>query len=152
MGPAGPVGPKGDKGDQGDAGPAGPVGPTGPAGEVGPAGPAGPAGPVGPAGPKGDQGDTGPAGPPGPAGFTDIVFATATATDTSFNTNEVLTALATCPPEAPRVISGGVSANTNQRYQVANTYPVGTSGWRGTIVSYGAAGNVTITVHALCIA
>ena len=80
------------------------------------------------------------------------MFVTATATDSSFNTNDVLSALAVCPEEAPRVISGGVSANTNQRYQVANTYPVGTNGWRGTIVSYGAAGNVTLTVHALCVA
>jgi hypothetical protein len=80
------------------------------------------------------------------------VFATASATDTSFDTNQILTALAVCPAEAPRVIGGGVSANRNLTFQVANSFPVGTNSWRGTIVSYGSAGNVTVTAHAICVA
>lgn len=80
------------------------------------------------------------------------MFVTATASDASFNTNEELTATATCPVATPRLIGGGVQTNTNQRFQVANSWPSSTGSWTATLVSYGSAGTVTLTVHAICVA
>jgi hypothetical protein len=80
------------------------------------------------------------------------VRVSATATDTNFQTDQVLTATATCSGTTPRVIGGGVQTNTNLKFQMANSWPASTSTWTGTIVAYGNAGSVTLTVWALCIA
>ena len=76
----------------------------------------------------------------------------ATATDTNFQNNEVLTATATCSGATPNVISGGVQTSSNLTFQMANSWPSSTSAWTGTIVSYGNAGSMTLTVWALCVA
>ncbi len=116
---------KGDKGDTGDPGPAGPIGPIG---------------------------LTGATGPQGPAGLGTVTIINATANDAAFNNGEELTATATCPVATPKVVGGGLSASTNQRHQMAASFPNTTGSWRGTIVSFGSAGNVTLTVYAICVA
>jgi hypothetical protein len=125
---AGAPGLKGDRGDKGDKGDPGE------------------AGPVGPAGPKGDTGAQ------GPPGVGTVTIVNATARDTSFTAGDELTATATCPIATPKVIGGGVSASTNQRHQVAASFPNTTSTWRGTIVAFNSAGDVTVTVYAICVA
>ena len=161
VGPAGPVGEQGPAGVPGEPGAVGPAGvpgvpgPMGPIGAVGPAGVAGAVGPAGVAGPVGAVGPAGATGPVGPAGATGlgtIAIATGTATDTSFDNGDVLSVQVTCPVATPRVVGGGVSANTNQRHQVAASFPATAGSWRGTIVSFGTAGNVTVTVYAICVA
>ena len=81
-----------------------------------------------------------------------VTIVNATARDTSFVAGDELTATATCPVATPTVIGGGVSASTNQRHQVAASFPFSSSAWRGTIVSFGSAGDVTVTVYAICVA
>ncbi len=81
-----------------------------------------------------------------------VSIVNATARDSSFNSGDELTATATCPVATPKVIGGGVSASTNQRHQVAASFPNSTSTWRGTIVAFNAAGDVTVTVYAICVA
>jgi hypothetical protein len=81
-----------------------------------------------------------------------ITRVSATATDTNFANNDVLTATATCPGTAPRVISGGVQTSSNLTFQMANSWPSSTGAWTGTIVSYGLNSSMTLTVWALCIA
>jgi hypothetical protein len=81
-----------------------------------------------------------------------VTIVTATARDTNFANTDELTATATCPSGSPNVVGGGVSANATQRFQVAQTYPNTASSWRGTIVSFGSAGDVTVTVYAICVA
>ncbi|MEK7423600.1 MAG: hypothetical protein AAB131_07125 [Actinomycetota bacterium] len=100
---------------------------------------------MGPAGP------TGPAGATGPSGTATLVFVTASATDTAFNNNEELTATATCSGATPRVIGGGVQTSSNQKFQVANSWPSAADAWTATIVSFGSAGSVTMTTYAICV-
>ena len=80
------------------------------------------------------------------------MFVTATATDAAFNSGDELTATATCSGATPRVVGGGAQTSTNQRFQLANSWPNTTASWRATIVSFGSAGNVTLTVYAICVA
>ena len=81
-----------------------------------------------------------------------VTIVNATARDTNFVAGDELTATATCPVATPKVIGGGVSATTNQRHQVAASFPNTTGSWRGTIVAFSTAGDVTVTVYAICVA
>jgi hypothetical protein len=106
-------------GPQGPEGPRGMTGPRGPVGAAGDDGPKGDQGPKGDKGDKGEQGERGPQGSPGKDGlngkdgangsngFATVRFVSKLV---DINPGQVGAATVACPPEAPRVISGGLNA------------------------------------------
>jgi hypothetical protein len=145
QGDRGAVGPQGEQGAQGDRGERGLTGAQGPKGDKGDKGDAGPQGP------KGDKGDTGPQGPKGdtgPAGFNGVTIAQhGYVVGTGIQSD----LKASCPADAPRVISGGVNSGygyNNARLMLS--YPDGTGTWNVWMLNTGAS-NLGVTVYAICV-
>lgn len=84
-----------------------------------------------------------------------VNIVSASQTNTDLDTDELLSATATCPAATPRVVGGGIntSASTTlqHRYQIARSYPATSGSWTGTIMAYASNINITITVYAICV-
>lgn len=130
----------------------GPGGPQGPQGEQGLQGEQGSAGPEGPAGPQGEQGEQGPAGPEGPAGgISGRQFVTSegiTVQPGQFALRNV-----SCPAGKVAIGGGPRVGDGHQQTTVVASYPLERfpEDWWASVRNDGTTGNVTFTVHAVCV-
>lgn len=108
-------------------------------------------GPGGPAGASGPQGPQGPAGPPGPG----LAFTVAQGSGSVAGIGSFETAILTCSPSYPLMISGGYEIDNSQTsatdYSVVYDMPVNANSWEVRIaVPSTAPANVSWHVQGVC--
>ena len=162
QGPQGPAGPKGATGAKGERGPQGDRGIQGERGsqgergfpgEDGKDGTNGEDGKDGTNGTNGTNGTDGEDGKDGKDGFGGINVQSRSLTIPG---DSLGSTTVTCPPTHPRVVGGGIQANSRHRdVQDVSSYPSSTSAWTVQVKnqSFGfTAGDVVTTAYAICVA
>ncbi|MCW2781825.1 MAG: Phage tail fiber protein [Marmoricola sp.] len=147
-GDTGATGLTGPKGEPGAAGPQGPLGAPGETGAKGAPGSTGAPGADGPAGPRGDAGATGATGPAGMSGY-QIVTTSSSVDSCGFGCDDAYSSRGAYCPAGLSVLGGGVLSADDARIQVAESGPVGSSGWFAKVYNE-HSGSHDYTVYAIC--